>query len=721
MRWWDGETGKELYNYALPSLLNTATTTSIDSTTPPVAAAAAEKYIANQIAHLLLLPLSPTPQPPTDTSTNTTDTATTPPAATTNTTTTITTLTSPPPFQIIAVTREQNFHVFSPTPTTIIPTTLYVGHNDEIIDLRFIPPPPNTTTTAATHQSQAVVVTNSPQPRIFDLTTLSVVSLLSGHSDVVLTVDVSSDGGVVVTGSKDRSVRVWSAVAGGGGGGGMGGWRCVGVCEGHTESVGAVGVSKSGKGSAGKLFVVSGARDRTVKLWDANAISKLIAGGGSAQREESEVLSLPCISTRVAHEKDINCIAVSPNDKLIASGSEDRTIHIFSTSPPTTTTATTTTTSSLTSLATLKGHRRGVWSLRFSPVDRVLASASGDKTIRVWSLTDWTCVKVLEGHTGSVKSLAWVRGGLHVVSGGDDGLLKCWLVKTSECVGTWTVPVHEAGGQVEAEAVDEDEAEAVGEKVWALDVSADGRMLITGGVASVLNVWQDVTDEEAEQRRTEESVQLNREQRLSNAIRRREWKEAMDIALTLKQPRRLHNVLTEIIKQEQQGGGGGSAEAKLAQLLTGLDDERMDVLLTYVRDWNTNSKTAAVANVVLQVMFKQFPLSVLQKKKLLVDSLPGMVSTSDTRLFVCWSACVYVCGWCWVRRCVAHLFLGCDMCGVGVLGDLLRTPLPAYRPVAAAFVSHRLHVRQHRTHGIQHTLPLSLFPLCPVTNNFITL
>ena len=610
MRWWDGETGKELYHYALPTLLNTATTAAAaDSTTTP---SAADKYIANQIAHLLLLPLPAAVTPTTSES----------PAVTTTAGSTAT------PFHVIAVTREQNFHVFTSLPS-ISPVTLYVGHNDEIIDLRFLPSSTTSAATAADTDSStavgtaaatyAVVVTNSPQPRVFNLETLS-ATLLSGHSDIVLAVDVSADGRFISTASKDRTVRVWStanATAGG-----AGGWRCMAVCEGHTESVGAVGVSKSVKGSAGRLFVVSGARDRTIKLWDATALNTLTTDDQDGQ---DDVLQLPCTSTRVAHEKDINCIAISPNDKLIASGSEDRTIHLFSTTPPTPTTATATAAStaataahSLTSVAVLKGHRRGVWSLRFSPVDRVLASASGDKTIRIWSLVDFTCVKVLEGHNGSVKSVAWLRGGLHIVSGGDDGLMKCWLVKTSECVGTWTVPVHESGGEVTAEeSLDDDET--VGEKVWALNVSSDGRQLITGGVSSVLNVWQDVTDEQAELRRTEQSLQLNREQRLSNAIRRRHWKEALDIALSLKQPRRLHYVLNELVKE----GVGGVM--KVGELVCGLDDERLDVLLTYVRDWNTNSKTAMIANVVLQVLFKHYPMSVLQKKKLLVDSLPGMV------------------------------------------------------------------------------------------------
>lgn len=85
--------------------------------------------------------------------------------------------------------------------------------------------------------------------------------------------------------------------------------------------------------------------------------------------------------TQRAHEKDINALAVSPNDKLFASGSQDKTIKIWNTHD-------------LTVATTLKGHKRGVWSLEFSKVDKILASSSGDKTIRLWSMTDYTCLKV---------------------------------------------------------------------------------------------------------------------------------------------------------------------------------------------------------------------------------------------------------------------------------------------------------------------------------------
>ena len=39
------------------------------------------------------------------------------------------------------------------------------------------------------------------------------------------------------------------------------------------------------------------------------------------------------------------------------------------------------------------GHKRGVWSVDFSPVDKVLVSASGDASLKVWSVSDFSCLQ----------------------------------------------------------------------------------------------------------------------------------------------------------------------------------------------------------------------------------------------------------------------------------------------------------------------------------------
>ena len=72
--------------------------------------------------------------------------------------------------------------------------------------------------------------------------------------------------------------------------------------------------------------------------------------------------------------------------------------------------------SDLVLLGILRGHKRGVWCVQFSPVDQCLATGSGDSMIRIWALSDFTCLKTLEGHTNSVLQIAFVTRGMQLLS-----------------------------------------------------------------------------------------------------------------------------------------------------------------------------------------------------------------------------------------------------------------------------------------------------------------
>lgn len=82
--------------------------------------------------------------------------------------------------------------------------------------------------------------------------------------------------------------------------------------------------------------------------------------------------------------QDVNSVAVSPNDKLLASGSQDRTAKLWSLAGE----------GNVGLLGVFRGHRRGVWAVCFSPVDQVLATSSADGTTKLWSLQDFSCLKV---------------------------------------------------------------------------------------------------------------------------------------------------------------------------------------------------------------------------------------------------------------------------------------------------------------------------------------
>jgi len=144
--------------------------------------------------------------------------------------------------------------------------------------------------------------------------------------------------------------------------------KCIGVCSGHTETIGGIAISQKSQS-----FMITGSEDKTVKFWDLNPLLH--------PKKNKPALQPVAKYTKKAHDKDINCVAIAPNDKLFATGSQDKFAKLWNVED-----------GSL--LGTFQGHKRGVWCVSFSPVDKVLATSSGDKTIKIWSLTDFSCLRV---------------------------------------------------------------------------------------------------------------------------------------------------------------------------------------------------------------------------------------------------------------------------------------------------------------------------------------
>ena len=80
----------------------------------------------------------------------------------------------------------------------------------------------------------------------------------------------------------------------------------------------------------------------------------------------------------------------------------------------------------------LVGHAKAVTSVRFSPDGALLASASADRTIRVWRVADGTCALVLLGHEKGCSDVCWSACGRYLASASDDKNLHLWRVDDDE-------------------------------------------------------------------------------------------------------------------------------------------------------------------------------------------------------------------------------------------------------------------------------------------------
>ncbi|NER28350.1 MAG: hypothetical protein F6J89_12120, partial [Symploca sp. SIO1C4] len=156
---------------------------------------------------------------------------------------------------------------------------------------------------------------------------------LEGHSGSVTSVSFSSNGKLIVSGSEDKTVKLWNIEG-----------SLLATLEGHNGSVTSVSFSPDGK------LLASGSKDKTAKLWNID---------GSL------------LATLESHTGSVTFVIFSPDGKLLASGSEDKTVKLWNYDG--------------TLIKTLKDHKRSVKSISFSPDGKLLASADTSDTVIIWS------------------------------------------------------------------------------------------------------------------------------------------------------------------------------------------------------------------------------------------------------------------------------------------------------------------------------------------------
>jgi len=124
------------------------------------------------------------------------------------------------------------------------------------------------------------------------------------------------------------------------------------------------------------------------------------------------------------HKAEIFTVKFSPSGKHIASGSFDKTILLWETS------------GECNNTMLLRGHQNAVLDLHWSSDGSHLITASADKTVQMWDMEVGTRVKKLTGHSAFVHTCCPIRRGPYIVSGSDDGTIKLWDVRVKGCIQT---------------------------------------------------------------------------------------------------------------------------------------------------------------------------------------------------------------------------------------------------------------------------------------------
>lgn len=423
------------------------------------------------------------------------------------------------------------------------------GNHGIIADIRFAGP----------DLSMVAMATNAPALRVVDPSRPLEVQLYEGHTDLLNCVDVSEDGLWILTGSKDHDARLWHYDAE------SERFGMYAVFTGHAGAVSACALPKSSVGAAPK-FIITASADLTVKKWQV------------PQQQGTTVKTSEY--TRRAHDKEINAVAVAPNDELFATASFDKTAKVWNTQLGET-------------VGILRGHKRGLWDVSFCQYDKLVATAAGDKTAKVWLLHDYTCTKTLEGHTNAVQRCRFTNKNRQLVSSGADGLVKVWDLKESECVATLDNHAN---------------------RLWALDSRDDGLGLVSADADGYMSFWTDNTDELVREREHADKQRVEQEQSLANYISKNEWSNAFLLALTLEHLMRVYNVVKALIAANADPQlPVGSAELENTMRL--LETAQMTSLLKKVRDWNVNFKQFEIAQKVLAVVLDKINIEDPETRK----------------------------------------------------------------------------------------------------------
>eukprot|EP01089_Gocevia_fonbrunei_P001566 TRINITY_DN1145_c0_g1_i5.p1 TRINITY_DN1145_c0_g1~~TRINITY_DN1145_c0_g1_i5.p1 ORF type:complete len:503 (-),score=116.97 TRINITY_DN1145_c0_g1_i5:163-1536(-) len=213
--------------------------------------------------------------------------------------------------------------------------------------------------------------------KVWDIDEKSIKHTFVGHELDIYTLDFSSDGRFIASGSGDKKAKIWDMESTD--------EKCVHTLgddkNGPGDGITSVAISPDGR------YVAAGSLDRIIRLWDTQT------GQFIAQYE--------------GHLDSVYSVAFSPDGKYLATGSLDKTIKLWDLLES----------SSIGCRSTFSGHKDFVLSVAFSPDGSWLVSGSKDRSVQFWDPRTASTHLMLQGHKNSVISVAVSQTGFATGSG----------------------------------------------------------------------------------------------------------------------------------------------------------------------------------------------------------------------------------------------------------------------------------------------------------------